>query len=506
MKLRIAAVIGLLVVGLGAVVFAMGGPGLLVSTPASTYLTGTAAVANVVKAVAATGKIQAVSNYAIRFGQAPVSTSASGTTSGGGGGGAGTTWPVTAVNVTVGQAVKKGDVLATADTTYANAQLAVAQSNLDAATTKLTTDQNGADDATKATLQDTINQATQSVSNAKQNQTITASQNALTLQGAQDSADAAQAKFDADTAASAAANVISADQTALTTALNKLASTKLQIQQSNTNAAQSVSNAALAVTAAQNNYTLKTSPTSAATIAGDQAALLTAQTALTAAQTAIKYANLVAPDNGVVVSVNLTVGVNAPAGDAVTLQSAALTVVASASETDVSSLQVGMAATILTSASNTSLTGKLQTISPVASGGSGASVVTYQIILSLDSVPAGILSGMSAQITIQLGQASNVIAVPAAALYGTSGNYYVRVMGANGTPANVQVQVGLVTTSLVEIKSGLTPGEVVVTGTVSQRTTTTTNTTQGAGALGGFGGAGPAGVVNGRGGATGLGQ
>jgi hypothetical protein len=63
--------------------------------------------------------------------------------------------------------------------------------------------------------------------------------------------------------------------------------------------------------------------------------------------------------------------------------------------------------------------------------------------------------------------------VPAAALVGTTGNYAVRILGADGQPQVKQVDVGLVTSSLAEIKSGLDQGEAVITGTASDRTQTT---------------------------------
>ena len=67
---------------------------------------------------------------------------------------------------------------------------------------------------------------------------------------------------------------------------------------------------------------------------------------------------------------------------------------------------------------------------PVSSGGSGQSVVTYQIVVSLDNVPAGILTGMTAQVSIRISAANNVVAIPATALNGTKDSYTVKVMDA----------------------------------------------------------------------------
>jgi macrolide-specific efflux system membrane fusion protein len=100
---------------------------------------------------------------------------------------------------------------------------------------------------------------------------------------------------------------------------------------------------------------------------------------------------------------------------------------------------------------------------------------------------------MTASAAVTTAQAADVIAVPAIALVGSAGSYGVRVIGADGTSQIVSVDVGLVTTSLAEVKSGITEGETVSIGTVSARTSTTTNggvAIPGVGIGGGGGGGG----------------
>jgi hypothetical protein len=60
-----------------------------------------------------------------------------------------------------------------------------------------------------------------------------------------------------------------------------------------------------------------------------------------------------------------------------------------------------------------------------------------------------------------------VITIPTSALEGSNGDYQVQVLNADGTTRRVAVQVGLVTNSMAEIKSGLTEGTDVVTGTTA---------------------------------------
>jgi macrolide-specific efflux system membrane fusion protein len=123
---------------------------------------------------------------------------------------------------------------------------------------------------------------------------------------------------------------------------------------------------------------------------------------------------------------------------------------------------------------------------PATSGTS--SVVTYPVTVALDEEPEGVQVGMTASVAIIIAQAQNVVAVPSQALVGTStSGYQVRVMDASGAITLVPVTVGLVTTSLAEVQGGLSGGETVVTGTVSDASSSTT-TGRGAGSL--FGGGG----------------
>jgi macrolide-specific efflux system membrane fusion protein len=150
------------------------------------------------------------------------------------------------------------------------------------------------------------------------------------------------------------------------------------------------------------------------------------------------------------------------------------------------------------------LDGTVSQITPTAAtAAGGSSVVTYAVQITLTNAPAAVLSGMSASIAVTTAEASNVIAVPAIALDGSAGNYSVRVIAADGSSQLVPVQVGLVTTSLAEIQSGVTAGDTVAIGTVSARTSTTT-TTGGGVAIPGIGVGGGGGGF-GRGGAGGGG-
>ena len=126
--------------------------------------------------------------------------------------------------------------------------------------------------------------------------------------------------------------------------------------------------------------------------------------------------------------------------------------------------------------------------------------------IDVASPPKTLRSGMTSNITITTASAPQVLSVPAAAIRGTNGNYSVLVL-VNGTPQAEPVEVGLMTSSLVEIKSGLNEGDEVVIGTSSQQRNGTT--TNGFGGAGGFtsaaaaggnfrGGGGPTTIVEGK--------
>src|SRR5205085_4888214 len=156
----------------------------------------------------------------------------------------------------------------------------------------------------------------------------------------------------------------------------------------------------------------------------------------------------VAPESGTVTAVNIATGADAPSGAAITIDTNRYQVTADVVESDVPSIKVGQTADVTVAAVGAALTGTVSAIAPTAaSSGSSNSVVSYAVTLDLAAPPAGLRSGMTADITITTASASGVLAVPAAALRGTAGNYSVLVL-VNGAPEARPVTVGLMTSSL----------------------------------------------------------
>ena len=627
MKWRVAAAVALIVVGIGAVGVAIVGPDF--GTVAPQYTTAQATVTDVVDEVVGTGSIAPHASYALAFGAAPALAGSTSSAASGAGGTA-VTWPVETVAVTVGQKVKAGDVLATADATAARAQLAIDQASLKVAVVRLKADEAGATPAQKASAensirsaqlalvsannsaaqtvqsnqlaitqaqnaladarkqlataeagptadvktsaQDQIDTAQRSLDQAIQSQGDTRTQNAANIAAAQKAVDdadlawvQARQKVANDQASDVSAAGTAADQAAADraysatgTARGNLVSTQLKATQSDEQAATAVSNARAALATAQRQYATNTAPSSTAidtarqqvrnaelslesanqkaaaavvqnsqqiqsaglqvssaqtnltgqltpletTLASDAVSVANARVTVADAKLVVDRATVVAPVDGTIVTVNVVPGVAAPSGSAIVMDVGPFEVTADFSETSLAKVRVGQTADVTVTATGTTQSGKVTVIGATPATGGTSSVVTYPVTVALDQEPAGVQIGMTANVAIILSQASSVVAVPTQALRGTSGAYAVRVMDAAGTVAEVPVTVGLVTTSLTEIQSGLSGGETVVTGTVSSTNSSTSSNRSGAGSL--FGGGvdfgGPGGGVPGGGG------
>ncbi|MDP9270135.1 MAG: efflux RND transporter periplasmic adaptor subunit [Chloroflexota bacterium] len=400
MRLKLLGAAVLAVLGIGAVVVVVFRPGSA-SAAGAQYLTAAVTREDVTDDVAANGTLGPVTRYGLQFGSAPQvltssSSSSSSASSAASSSGTTSTWPVTIVKVSIGQSVKKGAVLATADSASVSEQLAQLANQLTVAQIQL-----------------------------------------------------AQASADLDAA-----------------------TTDQQTRQ------------------AQISYYN----------AKNQVAQLTSQKADTNAQ--LSRAQITAPADGIVEAINIVAGADAPSGSAIVLDSGGLQASVTIAEADLSRVSIGQAASVSITAIDANATGKVASISPTAESGSGnSSVVSYAVTVSLTNVPTTARGGMTASVSVTISQAKNVLAVPAIALVNGSNGYTVRVMGSDGSITSQPVTVGLVTSTLAEVKSGLTAGQEVVIGVSNSQTSTGTTNAGGLGGLGGAlgGGAGGARFPNGGG-------
>jgi multidrug efflux pump subunit AcrA (membrane-fusion protein) len=153
-----------------------------------------------------------------------------------------------------------------------------------------------------------------------------------------------------------------------------------------------------------------------------------------------------------------------------------------------------------------SLTGKVIQVDSIGTVSQG--VVSYTVKIGLDSQDARVKPGMTVNAAIQTGTAQNVLIIPSAAVKTSNGTSYVLLFdpaidtSVTGTvnvaspvaPSQVTVTTGLSDDTNVEIRSGLTDGEQVVTRATTAAAASKTTASASAGgatrgaAAGGFSG------------------
>ena len=144
-------------------------------------------------------------------------------------------------------------------------------------------------------------------------------------------------------------------------------------------------------------------------------------------------------------------------------------------ETDISSVAVGQKVTLTFDAlPDLTLTGKVTRVDTVGTNSSG--VVSYTAVIAPDVMNPSVKSGMTVTANIITKTAQDVLAVPSSAVKTSNGSSYVQILQ-NGVPTDVTVETGMSGDSYVEITSGLTEGESIITATSSSSKSGTTTTT-----------------------------
>jgi RND family efflux transporter MFP subunit len=217
---------------------------------------------------------------------------------------------------------------------------------------------------------------------------------------------------------------------------------------------------------------------------------------------------IVAPFDGTISTVSAKVGDDAGSAAVATIITKKQIAQLSVNEVDAAKLAVGQKATLTFDAiDGLTLTG---TVAEVDTAGTVAQgVVSYGVQITLDSQDSRIKSGMTVNADIQTTVHTDALSVPSSAVKTTGGSSYVLVFSppladTGGTagvvsatpPAQVPVTMGISGDTSVEILSGLSSGEQIVTRTVTGTAAATTGaartttTTGGAARGGGFGGGG----------------
>ena len=262
--------------------------------------------------------------------------------------------------------------------------------------------------------------------------TVTDQQNQLKLSQARAALATTQQKLVDDQAAGPLDSTIKADQSAIDQAQQQLDTLQLSISASVSSAANQLASAQLSLSSSQHNYSTKVAAADPSTIATDKASVATAQGSVTDAQDTLKRSTLASPVDGVVTAVNIVNGATAPASADLAVASLQMEVSATITESDYPSLKLAQGVSVAITALNKTATGTVKEIDPIGTSSGTGGVVSYPIVVTIDPVPDGTASGMSADIDVTTAEAANVLSVPAAALSGSDGNYSVRVLGSDG--------------------------------------------------------------------------
>lgn len=214
---------------------------------------------------------------------------------------------------------------------------------------------------------------------------------------------------------------------------------------------------------------------SAQDVAIAEAELEQARLDLQAAEEALAEAVVVAPFDGLVTDVLVSVGERAT-GNVVELVSNDLEAVLQVDELDVGSLSIGQPAVITFEAwPDSELKGQISTIAP-SSGSNDDSVVNYDVVIAFDSTDLPILVGMTADAQLITDEKEDVLLVPNAAVTADrqAGTYNVNLVAGEEdgefVTENREVVVGLKDNDFTEILSGLAEGDTVLIGELSAPT------------------------------------
>ena len=172
---------------------------------------------------------------------------------------------------------------------------------------------------------------------------------------------------------------------------------------------------------------------------------------------------VVAVADGIVRSVDTAEGLRT-SGSVLTVGSAEPIVSVFVSEYDADLVTLGQKATIELDAINAVFEGEVVRIGQVAQSVSG--IKQYEVLVEVNSIPEGARFGMSATAVIEVEKKSDVFAIPMGSLMGDVPEVQILTTDAEGnqTIEWVKVELGLSGDSLVEVTSGLSDGDQVITG------------------------------------------
>jgi RND family efflux transporter MFP subunit len=217
------------------------------------------------------------------------------------------------------------------------------------------------------------------------------------------------------------------------------------------------------ITAAQAAYQKALEGPTAEDIAVAQANVDSAQAALDQAKLKLKNAQLLAPFDGVVQDVRAeegdTLSAGAPLIQLTDLK--ALEARSTVTEEDYPLTQVGQSAQLyFDSQPDLVVTGTVTEIVPLRDASSTSPI--YPVYIALDDVPDGLAPGMTVDGSILIAKRSNVLRLPRALVHARSDGTAQIQVWANGKTETRTIKTGLRGDHYIEILSGVSEGEQVV--------------------------------------------
>lgn len=205
-----------------------------------------------------------------------------------------------------------------------------------------------------------------------------------------------------------------------------------------------------------------------ADLRGQSANLKRLQAELDKRRLALGYTTITAPTDGVVVNLPVQEGQTVIAVQItpvmVTLANMdEITVRTRVPEADIALIQVGQRARFVTLAGEAQrYEGKVRVIQPVPERAGNA--VFYNVLFEVDNRARKLLPDMTVQVSVETGEAKNVLTVPTVALgdRADDGRYTVQVLDAAGKPQPHQLRTGLQDGAKVQVLDGLKAGDKVL--------------------------------------------
>ncbi len=194
-----------------------------------------------------------------------------------------------------------------------------------------------------------------------------------------------------------------------------------------------------------------------------QVSLQQAQLSLTSAQQGVADTEVLAPIDGTISEMDLTLGQMVSNGQmaANLVDLSTLEVQIGLDESDIAQVSVGQPAKVTLDAfDGVEIPGAVAHIAPMPTSQSG--VVLYDVTVALDATDVALRLGMTADVEVVTASATDALIVPLKAVQTVSGESYVARQTAGGGFEMVPVKLGLVTDTSAEILEGLQENDVVV--------------------------------------------